>query len=72
MHMENIRTYSKGELAVLYAPDIAPTSACKRLTQWFLHHPTLMSDLRKTGYTDRQRTFTPRQVELIFEALGEP
>lgn len=70
--MENPRTYGKGELASLYAPNIAPSSACKRLTAWMLHHPTLMSDLRQTGYTEKQRTFTPRQVELIFEALGEP
>ncbi len=66
------KSYSKGELAMLYAPDIAPSSACKRLAAWMLHHPTLMTDLRKTGYTDKQRTFTPLQVSLIFEALGEP
>ncbi len=66
------KSYSKGELASLYAPNIAPSSACKRLAAWILHHPTLMSDLRQTGYTDKQRTFTPKQVELIFEALGEP
>lgn len=66
------KSYSKGELAMLYAPDIAPSSACKRLAAWMLHHPTLMTDLRKTGYTDKQRTFTPLQASLIFEALGEP
>lgn len=66
------KSYSKGELAALYAPNIAPSSACKRLTQWMLHHPTLMTDLRKTGYTEKLRTFTPLQVSLIFEALGEP
>lgn len=66
------KSYSKGELAALYAPDIAPSSACKRLAAWMLHHPTLMSDLRQTGYEDKQRTFTPLQVRLIFDALGEP
>ena len=71
--MENKnKSYSKGELAMLYAPNIAPSSACKRLTAWMLHHPTLMTDLRKTGYNNKQRTFTPKQVGLIFEALGEP
>lgn len=71
--MENKnKSYGKGELATLYAPNITPAAACKRLAAWILHHPTLMSDLRQTGYEDKQRTFTPRQVRLIFDALGEP
>lgn len=69
---ENYKSYGKGELASLYAPNINPASACKRLAAWIAHHPTLLSDLRKTGYCEKLRTFTPLQVRLIFEALGEP
>ena len=66
------KSYGKGELASLYSPNIVASSACKRLTQWMNVHPTLMSDLIKTGYNYKQRTFTPLQVQLIFDALGEP
>ena len=32
----------------------------------------LASLYSQTGYQNHQRTFTPRQVSLIVEALGEP
>ena len=32
----------------------------------------LAAALRKTGYDERKRSFTPKQVKLIFEYLGEP
>ena len=67
-----IRPYGRTELAQLYSPDIAPESAWKKFKRWINHHPTLSAQLRESGYNDRQRTFTPLQVTIIIEALGEP
>ncbi len=72
MSQPTVKTYGLGELAQKYNPQLTNSAARKKLYVWINRHPTLMSDLRKTGYTDKQRTFTPKQVELIFEALGEP
>ena len=72
MSKNNVKTYGLGELAQMYNPQLTNAAARKKLYVWMNRHPTLMSDLRKTGYEDKQRTFTPLQVSLIFDALGEP
>ena len=33
---------------------------------------TLRDDLRRTGWVPHNRIFTPQQVQLIFDTLGEP
>ena len=67
-----ISSYGKGELAQLYCPNITTGAARKKLKVWMNYYPNLMADLRFIGYTEVSRTFTPAQVRLIVEALGEP
>ena len=67
-----IKQYGRTELAQLYCPEIAPESAWKKFRRWMELHPTLMTELGTMGYSHRQRTFTPLQVEGIVTALGEP
>ena len=67
-----IKQYGRTELAQLYCPDIAPESAWKRFKGWMEAHPTLKNTLTNSGYSHRQRTFTPYQVGEIVAALGEP
>jgi len=68
-----IREYGRTELAQLYAPDITPKSAWKKLKGWIDYHPELPGRLARLGYRgDRQRVFTPAQVRAIVDALGEP
>ena len=68
----DIVTMSKRELAQLYAPELTPHAAVNRLMNWIQHHPALTSALQQTGYRKTARIFSPRQVELIVEHLGEP
>ena len=70
--MMKIRTYGKGELAQLYCPNITTAAARKKLMLWINYYPHLMDDLRSIGFSDTARSFTPAQVRLIVEALGEP
>ena len=70
--MNNLHTFGRMELACRYSPQTSPRHAWRRLQDWMTSHPTLMRDLAATGYNPRHRTFTPAQVRLICQALGEP
>ena len=67
-----VREYGRTELATLYCPDLAPESAWRRLRRWMELFPGLMEKLHASGYHSHLRSFTPAQVRLIVEALGEP
>ena len=63
---------SKKELAMAYAPELSESGAYKRLRQWLHFNKQLMAALYEANYRDSQRVFTSRQVQIIFEHLGEP
>ena len=66
------RSYGKGELALLYTPHVTQGAARRKLMYWISLQPCLMQALHEAGFDDRCRSFTPAQVKLIVEALGEP
>ncbi len=68
----HIRMYGKSELAQLYCPHISPSAARRKLMQWIAMQPRLVESLQHIGLTDASRCFTPAQVKLIIEAIGEP
>ena len=65
--MKTNRTFKRTELAMLYFPEIQPRSAWQKLREWICNNPQLHR-LDQTG----RRSFTPAEVTLIFEVLGEP
>lgn len=67
-----IRSYGKAELAQLYSPYITPSAARKKLRFWIGLQPKLLQALQEIGYTESAKSFTPAQVRLIVEAIGEP
>ena len=66
------RSYGKGELAMLYLPDIQQQSAVDRFNKWIAAAPGLKERLIATGMNPRSRSYTPAQVRLIVEVLQEP
>lgn len=62
----------KSQLAKAYSTELSYDSARKRLISWMDRHPTLMKRLEATGYRRNSRVFTPAQVKIIFDCLGEP
>lgn len=66
------RSYGKGELAALYSPYIRQQSAVDKLNDWILAFPGLKERLEATGLRKSSRSYTPAQVRMIVEALGEP
>lgn len=55
-----------------YAPNLSTQAALNRLALWINKNKKLSEALRESGYSKMQRVFTPLQVALIFEYLGEP
>lgn len=66
-----IRAYGRQELALLYNPNITPEAAYRKLQRWIDYAPGLRERLDMAG-SNKGRTWTPAQVALIVEAIGEP
>ena len=64
---KTIRTFGRSELAQQYFPQISPMSAWRKFREWLVLNPSLRSLASVT-----RRTFTPAEVQLIFNELGEP
>ena len=63
----------KAELALLFYPDSASGDAARhRLMRWIKGDPMLLDRLVRAGYRSRQHNFTPLQVSIIYEIMGEP
>lgn len=67
-----IRTYGRTELAQMYCPGMHPRAAFRKLMHWIDIYPNLNEQLYAHGYIPHSRTYTPAQVKLIVDALGEP
>lgn len=63
--------FTKFQIALRYFPD-SPDSAVHRLRYWIDHCAPLCQALAETGYKRTSKSFTKKQIELIFEYLGEP
>ena len=64
---KTIRTFGRSELAQQYFPQISPMSAWRKFQEWLILNPSLRSLASVT-----RRTFTPAEVQLIYNELGEP
>ncbi len=62
-----IRAYGRSELAIEYFPYLCQKSAYEKFKGWLEVNPVLRPLL-----TLNQRTYTPAQVALIIDQLGEP
>lgn len=68
-----IRSYTKKELALLYFPTAStPHAAVNHLMAWIKRCYDLCESLTEIGYQKNAKYFTPREVRLIVEYLGEP
>ena len=62
-----LNTYGRSELAQLYFPTLLQKSAWQKLKSWLTLNPALRSLVNLP-----RRTFTPAEVQLIYNQLGEP
>lgn len=68
----SVRVYTKVELAMLYNPQLPLTPAVNTLARWIRMNRVLSEALRTVDYNKYRHSFTPREVSLIFQYLGEP
>jgi len=68
-----VKAYGKSELALQYFPDAASAhTAVNHLMSWIHRNPELTEGLVKLGYRKTAKFFTPKEVGMIVEYLGEP
>ena len=71
--MNEIKSYRKSELALLYFPDSqTKEGALSNLKSWIRGNRELTDALHKCGMPPRKKSFTPKEVALIFHFLGDP
>ncbi len=66
------KCYGYAELACLYLPNLNKKSASNQLRNWINKNLTLKCALSDAGVQNRQKIFTPKQVQIIIEHLGAP
>ncbi len=68
-----IRSYTKKELALCYFPTSEnPHSAVNHLMSWINRCIPLREALEAQGYKKSAKWFSPREVRMIIDHLGEP
>ena len=71
--MNEIKPYGKSELALLYFPNaVTPHAALSNLNSWIKGNKQLSEALKACGMPLKSKTYTPKEVALIFHYLGEP
>lgn len=70
--MNKNRIYGHQELAQLYFPHVLPESASTQLTRWIDRNDRLKEALYRAGRRKGLRLYTPLQVSILIEYLGEP
>jgi hypothetical protein len=71
--MAEIKQYRKSELALMYFPECeTKEGALSNLKSWIKGNKKLTSELKKCGMPPRKKSFTPKEVALIFKYLGDP
>jgi hypothetical protein len=65
--------YYHTDIALRYFPD-SPNkkSAGRKLSNWIKKDLALKEQLLAVGYFGKQRIFTPKQMQILYEHLGEP
>lgn len=72
MNEFKIRAYGRMELAQLYSPALTDIAAYRKMKKWITVCPGLLQRLYDLGYDPQRRSFTPLEVRVIVDALGEP
>ena len=62
-----IKSYGKGQLAMIYFPDVSPETAANKFRDWLKVNPRLCHLVTKSIHD-----LTPAQVQLIVDEIGKP
>lgn len=66
------RAIGVSEFAQLYFPGHTPVVAYKRMWEWIQTSRGLKAKLEQAGWVKFQKLYTPKQVAVLIDHLGEP
>lgn len=66
------RAYGVTEFAQLYFPGQTPVIAYKCMWEWIRTSRGLKAKLEAAGWVKFQKLYTPKQVNVLVDHLGEP
>ena len=67
-----MRPVTFSQLARLYFEDYSAVWGRKQMQRLLMANPVLKAEFEGMDYRKLQFRFTPRQIETIYEQLGEP
>lgn len=67
-----IKSYYKTELALMYHPHLSGHAAIVKIRRWINRNPELKRRLQEVQVSPMNHTYTPKEVAIIVEFLGEP
>lgn len=70
--IDRSKIYSHSEVASFYFKYIQQKSASTQLTRWIQRDVELYEELILAGYRKGQRLFTPLQLSILLDHLGDP
>lgn len=68
----HIHLYKKHDLAMAYFPNLKAPAAERKLRRWINENPYLIKRLKSRGYKTFCKTLSRSQLDVVFEAFGEP
>ncbi len=67
-----VKSYHKADLALMYHPGMSPRAAMGKMRRWINHNAELKRRLEQVQINILNHTYTPKEVAVIVEFLGEP
>ena len=67
-----IKSYHKADLALMYHPGLSAVAAMGKMRRWINRNPELKRRMHEVQVSVLNHSYTPREVAIIVEFLGEP
>lgn len=67
-----IKGYHKADLALMYHPNLSARAAMGKMRRWINRNAELKKRLMEVQINLLNHTYTPKEVAIIVEFLGEP
>ena len=71
-HKFIIKSYHKGDLALMYHPCMTQAAAMGKMRRWINLNPDFKKRMKEAEISPLTHRYTSRQVAILVEFLGEP
>lgn len=67
-----VKSYHKADLALMYHPGLSATAAMGKMRRWINRNAELKRKMGEVQVSVLNHTYTPKEVAILVEFLGEP